>query len=413
MISYSKSKVQQEPKRNSRYSSKSLHEQGGLSNTPPEWQVSKESEKLQSPVGLVPGPDYYRGWVKTITSMVKVHEIRETLWQSKEIVVTTRYKGFPMCGDTQKADIKVEGLDGIGGYSLVKVDLPENLDDNERENILGQIGYHLGRTKEQSEWFLINYQASKVQIELPGGYLGRFELWHNRIWLRWLRDQGVECSRFDLKFDDHQRRIPVEKMALARKDDRCGFKKSNVVGDFGELVATDDWWSIGNFTLYLGARKSEKCTRIYDARVKHQIEAIRYEVEYKGDTARSVLDAFLALESGTDYGQWICDVIISTVDFREHSEGNDRHLERRARLPWWQEYIDYVGEVIKVYVFRRASLLPAKIAWLKKSVAPSLAKVEKVFPGTIRDLREIGNNRLTDRDFKQIELWQDTYPIAS
>ena len=104
-------------------------------------------------------------------------------------------------------------------------------------------------------------------------------------------------------------------------------------------------------TLYFGSRKSEKYIRIYDKlaeqllknsndkELKNMTHWVRFETEYKGDTAREILLMYM----GQDFSENYCAHVRDMIYFVE-SDGQ--------AASWWDKFCNDV-EPVHLYVWRK------------------------------------------------------------
>jgi hypothetical protein len=115
--------------------------------------------------------------------------------------------------------------------------------------------------------------------------------------------------------------------------------------------------------------------RIYDKLLEScgEVDCIRWEVEFSNERAHEVGRNLSALvEDPTAAERFISSQIAGNIDFR--IRGNETHVDRRPRLSWWSMLVARLGEA-RTVVSRLKNSLQASAAWIKKSVAPTLAKL--------------------------------------
>jgi hypothetical protein len=139
-------------------------------------------------------------------------------------------------------------------------------------------------------------------------------------------------------------------------------------------------------TLYLGTRKSDKLHRLYD-----KDGYIRWELECKNEISQKFVSlavtAFEAMGSDADFcsimGTLIKDTILGSVDYIERK---DKNLSRGKRLGWWECFIEFVnGCPMTIKRDKRKRLLEKTMAWIERSVMPTLSIINGCSPTLFSD----------------------------
>jgi len=183
---------------------------------------------------------------------------------------------------------------------------------------------------------------------------------------------GARCSRIDICVDDFSKQYFTYESLCASIEDKnfTGARLDNtsrhVDGNGGWLVS-------------LGSRGSDKYGRWYNKSVesKGEIDSHRYEVEYKGDFAKSIFEAFssLDLEDSAVHLEFASKVLAGAFSFVDRSESPN--ISRCNLLPWWQKFVDALGGSIAWSVPRVKKSLDRSIAWVEKQVMKTLVVIQE------------------------------------
>ena len=225
-----------------------------------------------------------------------------------------------------------------------------------------------------------------------------------------------KCNRIDIGCSDFGKKLPVEQIrdALYKKN-YSGFQKRRQINDF------DNWG-----TLNLGARESGRFTRAYDenAKTKGLRDAHRLEAEFKDMLAHVTFGMIIDLVHERDYDfsivqdsayQFLKELVFGGIDFvdRTSEEGErETHLDRCERFDWWQEYLDYVDvSGIKIPLPSKTKTIEAKMEYIVKQVAPTLALLKKAFAGNFVEwmsrIVEQGGERISAEALAMLRVWQE------
>ena len=258
-------------------------------------------------------------------------------------------------------------------------------------------------------------------IDFQGKYLGTFTPYNLFQLLLLLEDikYRLKCSRFDIAIDDYYYKEMIHDcMDAIEKEQFVGFQTAKYIT--GDLVKKDD-----DGTLYLGSRRSDRFVRIYDAQAKHGIEAIRYELEAKGKVAREIVQNFLGeamcyrnphdevWEKSTEeveqlLGQFLGGVAVGHIDFVDKTnQRKNGQVSDLPRLPFWQDFIDRIGERLKISVYVPKATLAQTKGWMERQVSKPLAKIQKAlgwrrFEDWLTGIINSGRKRFSQWDELQI-----------
>jgi DNA relaxase NicK len=184
--------------------------------------------------------------------------------------------------------------------------------------------------------------------------------------------------------------------AEIREGNYSGFKKAKVIENFGD--------EHNGWTVYLGSRSGEKMIRIYDklAESMGKIDSIRWEVEYKGETANAVFAMLLEFpEHDEQYQRQLIDIAVSGVSFIDKI---DKNVSRNTLVSWWHEWLEYLQSCpLKPRVLRATTSISRKRAWVRHSVAKSLAMLksafdDREFENYLKSILEYGKSKYREID---------------
>ncbi len=288
----------------------------------------------------------------------------------------------------------------------------------ERGHFIGRQFSNQGRSVHgiSAQWNLPgeNDDLGSLRFTLSGGLLERCDVPDTvRLIHRLIHIHGAKINRIDLTVDDFSRSMLPE---YIRDANQAGNYSGYRSGNFQYITDDNgDCYSAG-WTIYLGSRTSDKFVRYYNARIKHGIDAFRYEVEYKNESANVIANA-IANTIAKDNAKYnssmiakmkvdetlsslICELIIGNTAFIDRS--NADRLSRSAPLPFWHDFVTRMGgkgtrlspPIIKPTMER-------SIAWLERSVAGTLAMVSQYVGADkfsyIRSLAALGIEKMGAR----------------
>lgn len=233
-----------------------------------------------------------------------------------------------------------------------------------------------------------NGDAGSLRFTLSGGLLERCDVADTvRLMHRLIHIHGAKINRIDLTVDDYSRAMLPQYIRDANKaGNYSGYRKGNF-----QYITDDngDCYSAG-WTIYLGSRTSDKFVRYYNAKIKHGIDAFRYEVEYKDEIANAIANA-IANTIAKDNAKYnssmiaknkvnetlssmICEFIIGNTAFIDRTSGD--RLSRSAPLPFWHDFVTRMGgKGVKLSPPTIKPTMERAISWLERSVAATLAMV--------------------------------------
>jgi len=265
-----------------------------------------------------------------------------------------------------------------------------------------------------------NDDLGSLRFTLSGGLLERCEVPDTvRLIHRLIHIHGAKINRIDLTVDDYSRAMLPEYIREANKvGNYSGYRKKNF-----QYITDDngDCYSAG-WTIYLGSRTSDKFVRYYNAKIKHGIDAFRYEVEYKGEIANVIANA-IANTIAKDNAKYnssmiaknkvnetlssmICELIIGNTAFIDRTSAD--RLSRSAPLPFWHDFVTRMGgKGLKLSPPTIKPTMERAIAWLERSVAGTLAMVSEYVGADkiayIRSLAAAGRQRMGARHTSMLQ----------
>ncbi len=213
-------------------------------------------------------------------------------------------------------------------------------------------------------------------LSLNGDSCSRFNPESFRQVLKWaIEDQDGKVTRIDLAFDDYTRELVKldDVHAAANAGDFAGYltvaaqrpMKRTAAG----MVITGDSVTFGK----RGKLGSGKQVCIYDKNLESagRTNAVRIEARFFKDRAAivgEVLASSLTLES---FQRKVCETIGGAIDFVNRI-GAHGHLDRMARLPFWQRIVDVLGQA-PITVLKLVPPLQRTMEYFKHVLAKSFA----------------------------------------
>lgn len=346
--------------------------QGGYCNTRLDHLDKKKLPEVPES-GWVVGFDYLRLKVekidyKEVCSLIKnffpvelIRDVRQTGWSAPGY--TDRYTDRYM-DSTTKGFLLVR--DDRDGEALTPI---PNLYSNEKHN-----------------------QLLAIWLELPGKWWqgrGICEGLNNIYYLT--KVLGGTITRLDIRIDMYSDCIHAEdiKQAITERN----FARIRTATEY--IVTSSDTEKIPVTGFTFGSRESDLYTRYYDAKPIHNIDARRWEAEFKGEKVRALVPELQALAdlktqmignidefgSKDDIGKHLSIIIaqyaLGGVEFIQRDKlGKRGNLKKIHRLEWWQKAIDKVGEVVRVYTQPKKPNISKTINFFY-SIRRSLAMVKE------------------------------------
>jgi hypothetical protein len=258
-----------------------------------------------------------------------------------------------------------------------------------------------------------------VALMLPGQFWETMTVYQQRNYCRGVKRWGLRCSRIDLAIDDYSKtELPVSEMIQADEDGNgFGYR----VSKFIKSGTHDD----KKITQYFGSRESGCLTRVYEHEFGDGTSCNRLEVEFKRAYSQQVFDLFAGKDTeisasnclgdnardvhaikekeDLEAQKFISGIVAGVIDFRDRASSgavNKKKLsaEQCDRLPFWQEFLDKLGEQIVLSVAGVDRTVEKAIRWVDRQVAPTLAALAKgmgqqKFQAYILDVLRTGSER--------------------
>ena len=214
-------------------------------------------------------------------------------------------------------------------------------------------------------------------FSLPGGCLTkRIGLLDSWILLRGLVARGFKFTRLDLKIRDYSKTVTPELcLEAAQVNNVTGF---NPFSQSGLEVCQNYQNGVPHTTVYMGSKDSDSRTCVYNALIKHGIDATDFEHRLKDEKAVEAARILSKLDLNSDVQTVVLTVASLTmgqIDFIDRVN-NEGRADRAERLPWWQSLMGFVGDRFRVTVPKLKPTIERSIAWVQKQVAQTLATIK-------------------------------------
>lgn len=234
-----------------------------------------------------------------------------------------------------------------------------------------------------------------MRIALGGTVLNRASASQIVKFISAVLAEGGKCSRIDLKCDDYSRSMSPDLLEKACNDGNItGFRKSSKHADLSSNDLNESGW-----TLYFGSRTSDRYTRYYNAKPVHDIEAWRYETEYKGAVAHEIAGILCNTTDEEVLGLLIAANIAGNISFIDRTRSV--RADQCPMLDWWAKFIDRLGSSIRLSIPVILPTIKRSIEWLEERVSATLAMVSEYYGYSelelFKRLQSIGVKRQTSR----------------
>lgn len=215
--------------------------------------------------------------------------------------------------------------------------------------------------------FLDGTLGYEVLIEIPGQPIT--EITGDEAWelCRDLHGLGLKATRFDWAIDDYARGLSLQDIYSSYRE-----------GAFGRVRRMQVWEEckagqapvLTGFTC--GSRQSDKYIRIYDKMIESrgQVDAIRFEVEFKGKYAGKIFAEFATAASVSEAFDLAAQYAVGCIDFIDRT---DKNLDRCPVAPWWAAFVTAVGGKKRMSVPRLKRTVSRIISWHEKQVSRGMA----------------------------------------
>jgi len=199
--------------------------------------------------------------------------------------------------------------------------------------------------------------------------------------MRYTLGHGGKPTRCDTAIDDYGRIIEPGQVLETLQGSAAVTHAQKVLTQRGGVVGSKE---LTGATVYLGAPGSRQRLRVYDKGLESggAMDCIRWELESKKEAAETMV-AGLAYQN---WGEVMASRLVGFVDFRDadsHSE-----VEKRQRLAWFQELVGLARKA-SAYLPKAAKTALDLIAWLDRSIGPSLAVAMKYWKGDFAPLSDL------------------------
>lgn len=204
-------------------------------------------------------------------------------------------------------------------------------------------------------------------ISIPGSVLGSVSGRNSwRVCLGLRHRWGFKCTRFDVAFDDFEKRVSFDTVLDAiDAGNYARFKNYSVT------YSSSRGKQVG-ISIYMGSKDGDKRLVMYDKAVESggKIDSHRFESRHRNDLADQIFRDYTSIETG-DFEDlapaFLGAVVFGTVDFVDKVSGD--RLQRRVPLPWWQELTGLFGQ-LRFSRPRPPQTIKRKMEWLERQVAP-------------------------------------------
>lgn len=226
----------------------------------------------------------------------------------------------------------------------------------------GAMGYTHGFRLPGSGVILYNPQRPDMGIHcsLPSGALALCRKEPKEL-IALVLSAGGKFTRVDVALDTDKTHISVVFEAIQRGDLVSRSVQRTYQGSF-----VDD-----GYTIYIGARSSDRFVRIYNKAAEQKIDDgriwTRAEVEFKKGQAQI---AAAHIYQGID----LRSLVFSAIDFRDRAA--DTNTSRCPRLDWWGAWVGVV-ERVSFAVETLEKTVKQVYDWVVRQCAPSLAFLDK------------------------------------
>lgn len=199
-------------------------------------------------------------------------------------------------------------------------------------------------------------------------------------YLAFVQSRG-KPTRVDITIDDYNRTVvPAQVQTALQGPD---------VVTHAQKVLTHQGFKVGDPTLtgatvYLGAPASRQRLRVYDKGLESggEKDCVRWELQVRAEAAETLVVAL----AYRDWPTVFTERLVSFVDFR--SKGSHSEVEKRSRLSWFQELVGLAMKGL-VYAAKATRTVQELVAWVDKSIGPSLAVAMKFWKGDLGPLTDI------------------------
>lgn len=186
---------------------------------------------------------------------------------------------------------------------------------------------------------------------------------------------SATCSRIDVAIDDYSKVLSLDDVKSAQDAGNFAYVETTGYYESGERGRKEK-----GRTITFGSRQSQSYLRVYDKNVQSagEIDAIRYEVEFKDDKAQTIFQDWCAVDFSDDQSsaKLLAGAALGAVRFCDRSTG-ERNLDRLTDLPWYKRLCDSVVTGYRLRVRKKETFLDDAMDWVQRAVVPTLAMIRE------------------------------------
>ena len=223
-------------------------------------------------------------------------------------------------------------------------------------------------------WCPVNAQGGRLRstilVDLPGQVCSLLDSARAFDVVQWFRSLGCKPTRVDCRFDDYEwlaHPTVVQAACEAGNVSPFRFQKDIGSGFIGEEK--------GRSVLLgkMGAVGSGSCLLVYDknAESKGRINACRWEAKFFGKKAEALWVMLTGAGDADQLGTKIGEAVGGVADFIDKDDTHG-HLDRAARLPWFEAIRERLGAA-RVRVAPTRSSYDTTLEWMRSAYAYGIA----------------------------------------
>lgn len=233
----------------------------------------------------------------------------------------------------------------------------------------GLHSYQQSRHWEGSGMMCWSEGREECWLSLPGGFLDGLTPKQTFDLMKALDALGAKGRRLDVAADDLSRSFSMEDVhAAAAAGDFCGFQidQAHQPRCRGELIG--DSHDFGR----RGKDGGGTFVQVYDKNLESDgaINAIRVEARFFKEKAEAVFKLLCICPDMEWWRRKLGELVGGAIDFRER--GEETHLDRMARLDWWERFVGALGEAA-VSVGRVVATIEKWCGYAAGGVLPTIA----------------------------------------
>jgi DNA relaxase NicK len=218
--------------------------------------------------------------------------------------------------------------------------------------------------------------------------------------IRLIYMQGGQLSRLDVNVDDFMRDLSYDELMKASYEGRYTRFRKSVRFDANSIRS-----KAGGFTISFGDRASDRYVRVYDAKAKHGIDAIRFEAEFKGAIANAIGKMITTVTTDEILSKLLGGILNGTIRITESTRNHNTN--RIANSPFWQRFSDRLSTAIRVSSPKREVTIENTINYVRNIVAKPLAKFIAYYgchwADELKAIIKAGRSRFDRGDFAALE----------